>query len=99
MQVARKTTNTMRQETKAKRKVFREKNKYPKVDLICSICGREETLRVSRLEVYTEEVKKKYICILCPNPNSRWAKKHKRKDIRPEDSINASLTPEEKVDD
>jgi len=33
--------------------------------LLCSKCGKFETIRVNNPDIYTDEIKKKYTCIKC----------------------------------
>jgi hypothetical protein len=57
-------------ETKTERKELKKQkyNPMPKpiyIKVHCTKCGKNEDIRTNNPELYTEEVKKNWICILC----------------------------------
>lgn len=76
----RKTSHQLRKETKAKlKKVGKVSRKF--VHLICKRCKREYKIRINRadIDLYTDELKKNYICLICGVET--WYERLKRKGL------------------
>ncbi len=58
------TSKELRKRTRKKlKKIGRRNRKF--VYLKCNQCGKERQIRTADKSLYTEKIRKKYVCVLC----------------------------------
>ena len=61
----KKNSKQLMKEAKAVFKERRRTNKIPGVKLVCNSCHEEHHVRTHRPELYTEEVRRTWQCLVC----------------------------------